>query len=219
MRTFIFIIFAILVSSSCKLNKKNKKEYFYFDNGNLESEHFVNDKGDFDGKIIVYYRSGKKRYVAEYKNGEQIGIYRGFDENGRLRHFAISDIIGETMYVIKWDSLGYKIKEEGMVISPNFVCLICGKGNTVKKNVPMLVNTSAAIIPNATTKVEFGVLNSKNKLLDLYNLEIEKLNILPFEYTFKDTGTYTLFVRGWIHENKTNRLIKFDSIPKQIRVL
>lgn len=150
MRITIFIIYTILVFISCKINKNNEKEFLFYDNGKIQSEYFVNDKGDFDGKFIDYYISGKIRYIAEYRNGTPIGIYRGYDENGNLRHYAISDIIGETMYVIKWDSLGYKIKEEGIVISPSFICIICGKGNTIKKNIPMLINTSPQL------SVEFG---------------------------------------------------------------
>lgn len=53
----------------------------YYENGSKWSESYYVD-GVQDGHSLTFYPNGKVRYIGEYKQGERIGEWKFYDEEG-----------------------------------------------------------------------------------------------------------------------------------------
>ncbi len=95
--------------------KENGVRKAYFENGKLKYVYnYVN--GLKDGKSYEYYNDGKKYSEGFWLKGSQ---YKGalfFHNNGMFKNYSCSDNRG-FFYILEWDSLGNKIKEDGSAFS------------------------------------------------------------------------------------------------------
>ena len=63
----------------------NKQIKTYYEDGTLETETPINDKGEYEGSSKRYYPSGKLELTAEYKNNLQNGLTIAYYENGQIK--------------------------------------------------------------------------------------------------------------------------------------
>lgn len=97
-------------------NKKNGRALYYDVNGVIErEEHFTNDQND--SFITEYYANGKIENTTLYYGLIPTMSYTYYS-NGQMELYNAIDCNDNTFYIVKFDSLGNKIKEDGMVISP-----------------------------------------------------------------------------------------------------
>ncbi|MFA5781324.1 MAG: hypothetical protein WC868_03545 [Bacteroidales bacterium] len=66
-----------------KNSKRNGNWIYYYKNGNKWSEGSFVDGLD-DSKRTVYFENGQKRYEGYYNKGNQSGIWKFWDESGKL---------------------------------------------------------------------------------------------------------------------------------------
>jgi antitoxin component YwqK of YwqJK toxin-antitoxin module len=57
-------------------------EYFTETGVKLSATYYLHGKKD--GYSVVYYPSGVTHYVGEYKNDKKVGLWRTYDEEGKL---------------------------------------------------------------------------------------------------------------------------------------
>jgi antitoxin component YwqK of YwqJK toxin-antitoxin module len=66
-----------------KKGQRNGKWTFYSESGN-ELSFTVYENGKREGFTVVKYPSGAIHYTGEYKNDETVGIWKTYDEKGKL---------------------------------------------------------------------------------------------------------------------------------------
>jgi hypothetical protein len=77
-RLFLFItILSILFSCNSDL----KEEIIYYPNGKIHRKHFLNSKGEIEGKAIEYDRNGFVSAIFQFKKGELVDSLMFFKEN------------------------------------------------------------------------------------------------------------------------------------------
>lgn len=114
----------IYFDADWEVTTKDKMEYYrestkqgehtfikdYYKNGTpqmqgLASNSEVNAEV-WDGEVTWYYPNGKVQTTSNYKNGTQVGVSKGFDDNGKLLEDLVYDKEGNykgTRYVYKGD--------------------------------------------------------------------------------------------------------------------
>jgi antitoxin component YwqK of YwqJK toxin-antitoxin module len=93
----------------------NGWDIHYFDNGLPSSKiNFVN--GVRQGTSYWYYPDGKIEEQSDSRNGKQFGPSLFFYPNGRLETFSSFDFEQHNRYLIKYDSTGKLLREEGTVL-------------------------------------------------------------------------------------------------------
>lgn len=96
---------------------KNGPAKSFYRNGQLaEQGNFRNGKRD--GPYSTYYKDGILKERGNFLLDDPLGNFYYYYPNGRLRLYNAQDYQGEVFYVLKFDSTGKKIKEDGMIISP-----------------------------------------------------------------------------------------------------
>jgi len=95
-----------------KYGKKNGWHKQYREDATMESKIFFRNDS-LDSLAIRYYSNGHIEEEAHYSNGKKTGQAKAYFKNGKMEVFNIFDCMEKTMYVIVYDSLGIKIKEEG----------------------------------------------------------------------------------------------------------
>jgi antitoxin component YwqK of YwqJK toxin-antitoxin module len=66
-----------------KKGDRNGKWSFYSETGN-ELSFTIYENGKREGFTVVKYPSGGIHYTGEYKNDESVGIWKTYDEKGKL---------------------------------------------------------------------------------------------------------------------------------------
>jgi antitoxin component YwqK of YwqJK toxin-antitoxin module len=66
-----------------KKGDRNGKWTFYSENGN-ELSFTVYENGKKEGFTIVKYPNGAIHYTGEYKNDKTVGVWKTYDEKGKL---------------------------------------------------------------------------------------------------------------------------------------
>jgi hypothetical protein len=162
--------------------------YWYYPNGNLESKSFWL-KGKIFGDAYYYYNTG----ILE--------SYRSFDFQMNNR------------YLIKYDSNGLKIREEGNILGQ---FLLEGKFDSVPVNKPFIARISVAQPPAYNVNVFIGK-QEKNRLTDVVSLSV-KNNIATYNQTFTEKGMHTLKTIGELKDINGN-IVKLDTIYTDIIVI
>jgi len=172
-----------------------------------------------DGKSYRYHENGKLKAETFWIRDKQYGDGYFYYSNGKLELYNCLESLGENIYVIKYDSLSNKIKEEGIIFSPNFVLLYTSDSsqvpivkNTIKKNKEVDVKFTVAQPPQTKTTIRMGELNKRN----MVELPIE-VYTATYTQTYPKSGKYTLVTIGEIKDQNGN-LIKRDSITTVIVV-
>lgn len=100
---------------------------FFYKNGQLAEEgNFT--KGKKNGPYTAYYLDGTIKEQGNFLLDEPLGSFYYYYPNGKLELYNAQDYRKEVFYVLKLDSTGKKLREEGMVISPT------ASSPTYKKN-------------------------------------------------------------------------------------
>jgi len=73
----------IQMKGEYKDKKRDGKWIYYYENGNIWSEGFFKN-GKSDGKRITHYENGTVFYEGYYEEDRRVGIWKFFDEKGKL---------------------------------------------------------------------------------------------------------------------------------------
>ncbi len=207
------------IKDSIEYNKGKKEGWqkSYYKNGTIESKiYFKNDL--VDGKSYRYHENGKLKAETFWIRDKQYGDGYFYYSNGTLKLYNCLESFGENIYAVKYDSLGNKTKEEGIVFSPNFLLLYTSDTiqvpvfkNTIKKNKEIVIKFTIAQPPQTKTTIKMGELNK-----NLIDLPIE-VYTATYTQSYAKPGTYTLLTVGEIKDLKGN-ILKRDSIITAIVV-
>lgn len=182
----------------------------YRENGTIESKsYWRNDMPE--GESYYYYENGKLKSESFMANGKQFGPAKIYFVNGQMKNFYMTDFSGETFYVIVWDSLGNKVKEEGLVFSRNFD--LNPPGDSMRKNMEIMIKMAVAQLPDMKTSIRITGLDKENTI----ELPIENYTA-TFKRTFAETGIHSFKVMGEIRGIQHNNLYKRDSIQVEVKI-
>ena len=81
--TFYYKNKKVQVDGEYKNGRRNGKWTYYYESGTLWSDGFFKE-GKSNGKRVTYFPNGKIRYEAYYKEDERVGIWKFYDETGKL---------------------------------------------------------------------------------------------------------------------------------------
>jgi hypothetical protein len=197
-----------------KLGKKEGLQKTYFKNEKLErTVTFKN--GIQEGEAVGYYENGKRKLQGFWKNGKGYGNAIYYYPDGKLQHYNCYDLFGEIMYVIKWDSLGNKLKEEGLAISINRQ--INYPSDSVPQGKELILYYTAAQPPNYKTIVKIKEVNSKGENLSEQVYPIIE-NTITYKKTFNQKGKYKIIAVGEVKDTIGNT-ITLDTVETEITVI
>jgi hypothetical protein len=205
-----------LKSEGVYLNDSIKNGWFksYYEDGTIKSSAtFLN--GLQNGKTVFFYKRGKMEQEVFWKNGKSYGNANYYFQNGKLDTYSCYDLFGEIMYVMKWDSLGNKIKEEGLAISINRQ--INFPSDSVPLGKELTLNYTAAQPPNHTTFVKIKEINVKGEELSEQTYPIIE-NTVTYKKTFNHKGKYKIVAIGEVKDSNGNT-ITLDTVETEITVL
>jgi hypothetical protein len=204
-------------------NKKLKDE-IYFTNGlkNGLHKHYTEEgrlesiigfkEGLQEGYTYWYYPNGKIESKSFWLKGKIFGDAYYYYKTGILESYRSFDFQMHNRYLIKYDSSGLKIKEDGNILGQ---FLLDGNFDSVRVNKPFVARISVALPPDHTVNVYIGML-IKNKLTDSVSLPIQN-NIATYKQTFTEKGRLTLATIGELKDINGN-IVKLDTIYSKINV-
>lgn len=93
MKRIFWIVWFLLSCSSHESKRNLDSEGLivlrkYFDNGILENEVRINSDSVLNGTSRSYYKSGKIRVEAYFKDGKRNGVAKGYFDNGQLHYIG-----------------------------------------------------------------------------------------------------------------------------------
>jgi antitoxin component YwqK of YwqJK toxin-antitoxin module len=75
----------IVVAISIEKNGKSVFVEEYYPNGQSKGSVSLNKQGDIDGKVQYYYQDGRIKLKGQYNNGNETGLWYGYDTSGNLK--------------------------------------------------------------------------------------------------------------------------------------
>lgn len=98
---------------------KDGRALYYYPSGQIKREEFYRDDV-LDSSFKEYHENGKLKRKGNYSFGGNImGSFYYYNETGNLRAYNAKDYLGKTFYVVKFNQLGAKVKEDGIAVSPS----------------------------------------------------------------------------------------------------
>lgn len=190
----------------------------YRRDGTLESKiYFKNNLPD--GENYWYYENGQLSSESFWTKNKQYGNAIFYYMNGKFKHYYSSDYFGNTLYVIKWDSIGNKIREEGVVFSPKF--LIVYSSDTTESHIEeseiqvgkeIIIKVTVAQPPQTQTIVRMGELDAYK----MTKLPVKNYTA-TYRRTFTKSGKYTIMTAGEILDEQNN-VLRRDSTAVVLNV-
>lgn len=199
-----------------KNGKKNGLQKEYFENGRIAMLYSFKD-GVQEGNVISYYESGHIEYEGSFKSGEPYGDAKFYYSNGKLKNYNCIDFFGGVVYVIKWDSLGNKVKEEGIPFSPKISSEDGYSGDSIPAGEEVEFSITVAQPPNTNTLIKIGELNEKGEIENLIEYPIKESTVV-YRNTFTRKGKHTLVIVGEIKDSE-GRIISQNTIQTNLIVL
>ncbi len=211
-------------------NLKSKAEFkdglmdglyiYYTKDGIIESKGYF-QKDLPHGKTYWYYADGKIKSESFWVEGKEYGELKLFYPNGYLEKYIVRDSYGDILYIMKWDTTGILIKNEGITMSPHFVANYTSDGTIINGNVILAgkeieVEITVAEPPNSKTVIYIGDLD-KGEITNLKEYPIKNNRVLCYRI-YNEPGEYTLVTIGSINNN-LNQEIKKDTIYTDIKVV
>jgi len=204
-----------------KYGKKDGWSKRYREDGTIESKIFFKNNIE-DGIAHWYFPTGVVEQEAQYRKGSPISSGKSYFANGKLEVFNIFDYQGKSMYVIVYDSLGAKIKEEGVVLSPNYIIVYEDDKNeapiydkTIKAGKPFLIKLTVAETPETKTVVTMQDL-TENQLVPAAVFENYTIT---YKQTLTKPGIHSYKVKGEMYGLEHNNLLRQDSVVVNIEVV
>lgn len=198
----------------CEMNfnygKKEGWQKYFREDGTLKSKtHFRENIQD--GLTYWYFEDGKTvKEKSNWKKGKPYGDAFYYYRNGSLETFNSDDAFGDTFFVIKWDSLGNKIYEDGMVFSPQFLSNL--SASKIKTNEPLILRITVANPPNTKSRIFMEIKGKTLQELDVID------NTAIFNTSFTSPGLYNLITVGELKDLQ-GKLINRDSITTEIEII
>ena len=210
-----------------KDNMKNGVAKWYYINGKLNFEaNYVNDKeegelrkfyedgilntvaffkeGLQDGDFIEYYHDGNLKSEQFFTKGIQDKEFKSYYLNGQLSMYAILEM-DETVYFIKYDSLGNWIDEFRWIEVNIEDTIILGGNYDIILEIagPEILVHDSAVCAFVIIETE-GEKEIENKLFYV------KDNTISFSFTAKEVGQF--FYSGIVLTNEKNKKKKNHKI-------
>lgn len=91
----------------------------YWKNGNIKEVLTFNLQDKLDSIQNSYNEDGILFFRKSYRNGLPLGEFTVYFESGDLRQYTVTDYNEDVFFVMKWDSIGKIIKQEGLIIGPS----------------------------------------------------------------------------------------------------
>jgi hypothetical protein len=187
---------------------------YYFQNGQLDSDlNYTDDL--LEGEQKWYHENGKLNLHAFYVRGREYGSLTSYNDQGGLQHYNCIDFYNGTVYVLKFDSLGNKIKEEGVVFSPNIKSEPKDTSQW-KVNIPMQFEITVAEPPgykaNLWTRYMLAGKVTNRKLHSIENSTAVEKN------SFSQPGKYNLIIIGELRD-KSGAMIRRDSVVRYFTII
>jgi antitoxin component YwqK of YwqJK toxin-antitoxin module len=73
-----------IVGISMRLNKRSVFAEEYYPNGQSKGSIVFDKQGEIDGAVKYYYSNGQIRALGAYRNGQEVGLWYGYDSMGKL---------------------------------------------------------------------------------------------------------------------------------------
>lgn len=191
--------------------KKNGYYKHYRQNATLESVTYYKNNLP-EGNNTWFYENGIKKEETYWTEGKQYGVGKWYYKNGKLETFSVLNFFSKCMYVIQYDSLGNKIKEEGLVYSPNFLTTYANDTTQInlqkgiKANKEIVIKITVAQPPQTSTTIKIGELNKSNILYPIENYTV------TYRRKFSKAGKYKLTIAGEIKDLQGKLLREGNSI-------
>ncbi|HSZ71831.1 MAG TPA: hypothetical protein VK750_04085 [Cytophagaceae bacterium] len=181
----------IAVKSEFKNNLQNGYTYKYYSNGNLKSKLFwIMGKSYGDG--FYYY------------------------PNGQIELYNCTDFVNGCLYSLRYDSLGNKIKEDGIVFSPKFVTSYRNDSAIVGKE--YYAKITVAHPPGSRASIFIGDAVNDNKVKNLKEYPIKE-NTVVYTKIYNSPGKYKWVVIGQLQDLQSGNIFKRDTLFSKIRVI
>lgn len=243
MRYFVFVI-SLFILFGCRDDRGEngfvKKEYY--SNGNLFSEvEYLNDsikngvakffykngqlkeQGTFidnikDGVYVAFFENGVIKERGNFRMGKPLGSFYYYYPNGNLRLYNAQDYKEDVFYVLKLDTIGQKIKEDGRIISatvssPSYIEHYV-VGDT------LILEYCVAQPPGYKTNILIGHYLKNGKVKKMIRA-FEKYSIVQSIATYKlianEPGVYVIVNAGELIDSLSKQS-KFDTTYTTIEV-
>jgi hypothetical protein len=174
---------------------KNGRYIYYYSNGAIYREGFFIN-GKMDSIVTGYYSNGKVYMTGMYSYGILLGSVYYYYDNGRLKTYNSRDNKGDAFYVIRFDSFGRKIYEEGINISR--VGMDLNKKDSFYTNDTLHFVWIIAEPPGYENNIQIGI-----KIMDIVNKQYHFVepfkyyhvnrSIIDFKKVFNYPGNYQIF--------------------------
>jgi antitoxin component YwqK of YwqJK toxin-antitoxin module len=181
----------------------------YYPDGKMEGKGQFKD-GLREGLKFLYYDNEKLKEESNWLKDRAFGNAYFFYKNGKIETFNSYDFHEHNRYLIKYDSNGAKLREEGTVLGQ---LLLNSPFDSVVINKEMIAKISVAVPPERSVKVV--VVESKGtKMVDLP----VNNNLALYTKVFAVKGKQNFTVVGEMTD-KMGNVIKRDSISTVVLVI
>jgi len=193
----------------CKMGKKMGWDNRYYSNGILSYKTYYkeNEKERKFRTEYYYYLNGKLESILNLRFGKAFGDAYFYYSNGKIKAYNAFDFNGNSSYVLLFDSLGNKTKEEGIAFSPDGLSSFPSDSTILNR--PDTIQLSVSAPPNTKTIITIGEIDINGKLRDTQNYPINNFKITYIK-TFTKVGKCKIRVTGKIL-NKDDKVINEDS--------
>jgi hypothetical protein len=156
--------------------KKNDWEFNYYENGNLKNKKYYED-GNINGYCFWFKTNGHIDNKSFWLNGKEYGDVFFYYDNQKLELYNAIDFENKNFYVLSYDSVGNKLKEDGVTFSPVFLYSPYNSEklfvwrDTLKTDVSAKILITIARPPKTNTEIQIEVrymnLKEPSKLIEL----------------------------------------------------
>lgn len=194
-----------------KFGKKFGWHIKYYQNGMIHYRIKFKDNIE-NGQSMWYYPNGKLEQTSFKISGVDYGSTLFYFKSGAIDTYNCIDSWGNNIYVIKFDTLGNKIKEEGVLFSRDCVVQYTDEinrnnyitNNIVKLDKEIEINITVAQPPFTKTIIMLNEFNKKNTQLQIIKSTVN------FKKVFKKLGMDSILIIGELLDSN-NHVIKLDS--------
>lgn len=191
---------------------------YYYKNGNIARIcYYVNNK--LDSIFLEYYSNGKLKYESYYDLDKLVGSVYFYYPNGQLELYNARDYAGENFYVVKYDSLGNKLKEEGVIVSPNVGVPKYKEQYVVGDSIVLRHSIAEPLGYKCHVSLYMYKFRKQDKILvdSIEHVVRNDGSIATYKNKFNDTGHYSIVCVGRLIDT-ANKYVACDTAHTDIFV-